>query len=156
VAAVAEFAATGYHGTSTETIARQAGISQPYLFRLYDTKKQLFLACVERCFDQTIATFRRATDGMSPEERVPAMGRAYLELLADRDLLRFQLQTYAAADDEDVRAAARRRYEGLIDVVGELVGEAREEVLPFIGQGMLLNVAAALELDPERWIWRRA
>jgi AcrR family transcriptional regulator len=153
--AIAEFGAKGYHGASTETIAERAGISQPYLFRLYGTKKDLFLACVERCFDRTLETFRRAAEDAPKGERLQAMGRAYLELLADRELLLFQLQTYAAAEDDAIRAAARRRYEELADTVCELGGLDRQGVLPFIGQGMLLNVAAALELDPERWIWER-
>lgn len=87
--------------------------------------------------------------------RFEAMGKAYLELLADRELLLFQLQTYAAAEDDDIRAAARRRYEQLAETICELASVDRAAVLPFIGQGMLLNIAAALELDPERWIWER-
>ena len=154
VAAVAEFAQTGYHGTPTEAIARRAGISQPYLFRLYGTKKELFLACLERCFDETRRTFEgaaaRTERGETPFR---AMGRAYREMLADRELLLFQLQTYAAAADEDIRAAARRRYEELRDDVARLAGTDADDVLPFFGQGMLLNVAAALELDAEQWIW---
>jgi AcrR family transcriptional regulator len=156
VAAIAEFAVTGYHGTPTESIARRAGISQPYLFRLYGTKKELFLACVERCFDRTLEAFRSAGEGVPADDKFGAMGRAYLELLADRELLLFQLQTYAAADDEDIRAAARRRYEQLTESVASLAGVERERVLPFIGQGMLLNVAAALDLDPEGWTWERS
>jgi AcrR family transcriptional regulator len=154
-AAVAEFAVAGYHGTPTESIARRAGISQPYLFRLYGTKKELFLACVERCFDRTLETFRRAADEVPEADRFLAMGKAYLELLADRELLLFQLQTYAASEDDDIRAAAQRRYEQIADTVCELTGVDRQGVLPFIGQGMLLNIAAALDLDPERWIWER-
>jgi AcrR family transcriptional regulator len=154
-AAIAEFSVAGYHGTPTESIARRAGISQPYLFRLYGTKKDLFLACVERCFDRTLDTFRRAAEGVPADERLKAMGTAYVELLADRELLLFQLQTYAASEDDEIRAAAQRRYEELTDVVGELAGVDRARILPFVGQGMLLNVAAALELDPERWIWER-
>ena len=113
VAAIAEFAVTGYHGTPTEAIARRAGISQPYLFRLYGTKRDLFLACAERCFDRTLQCFRRATEHAADDERLQAMGRAYVELLEDRELLLFQLQTYAAADDVAIRAVARRRYEEL-------------------------------------------
>ena len=154
-AAVAEFAVAGYHGTPTESIARRAGISQPYLFRLYGTKKDLFLACVERCFDRTLETFRRAAEDAPADERLQAMGKAYLELLADRELLLFQLQTYAAAEDDGIRAAAQRRYEELTDVVAELAGVDRARVLPFVGQGMLLNIAAALDLDPTRWLWER-
>ena len=153
-AAIAEFAVTGYHGTPTEAIAKRAGISQPYLFRLYGTKKELFLACVGRCFDRTQQAFAHAgahpQDGETARE---AMGRAYLEMLADRELLLFQMQTYAAAEDEDIRDLARRRYEDLIETVRAHAGGTREDVLPFFGQGMLLNVAAALALDPEAFVW---
>jgi AcrR family transcriptional regulator len=155
-AAICEFAETGYHGTPTETIAKRAGISQPYLFRLYGTKKELFLACVERSFERTLETFRVAGEGADdPQRALEAMGRAYLGLLDDRELLQFQLQTYAAAADEDIRAAAQRHYEELAEELRRLAGLSREEVLPFFGQGMLLNVAAALGLDPDRWIWGR-
>jgi AcrR family transcriptional regulator len=157
VAAVAEFSRTGYHGTPTEAIARRAGISQPYLFRLYGTKKDLFLACVERCFDRTTETFRTAAaEAPRPDAETPAerMGRAYVEMLADRELLLFQLQTYVAAEDPDVGALARRRYEQLRAEIAELTGEDAGSVLRFMGQGMLLNVAAALRLDPESWIWK--
>jgi AcrR family transcriptional regulator len=152
-AAIAEFAATGYHGTPTESIARRAGISQPYLFRLYGTKKDLFLACIERSFDRTADTFRRAAEGVEGDERLRAMGWAYIAMLEDRELLLFQLQTYAAAADADVRALARKRYEELTEEVARLAGGERADVLPFIGQGMLLNVAAALDLEPEAWLW---
>jgi AcrR family transcriptional regulator len=154
-AAIAAFSRSGYHGTPTEAIAKRAGISQPYLFRLYGTKKELFLACVDRCFDLTTATFREAAAGGAAEGDTPIerMGRAYVEMLADRELLLFQLQTYAAADDPEIRALARRRYELLRDEVAELTGRDDDRVLRFIGQGMLLNIAAALELDPETWLW---
>ena len=153
-AAVAEFSVTGYHGTPTEAIAKRAGISQPYLFRLYGTKKDLFLACVARCFDLTLQTFQRAVEDLSESETpLHAMGEAYVEMLADRELLLFQLQSYAAAADDDVRALAQRRYEQLRDDVARLAGVPAGEALPFLGQGMLLNIAAALALDPQQWIW---
>jgi AcrR family transcriptional regulator len=157
VAAIAEFARTGYHGTPTDAIARRAGISQPYLFRLYGTKRDLFLACVERCFDRTAATFREALTADVAQEcdAFARMGRAYVELLADRELLLFQLQTYAAAEDDEIRAVALRRYEALRDEIAELSGGAADDVLRFMGQGMLLTVGAALELDPRHWIWMR-
>jgi AcrR family transcriptional regulator len=155
-AAVAEFSRAGYHGTPTEAIARRAGISQPYLFRLYGTKKELFLACVDRCFDRTIATFRDALTGEDAANcsALALMGRAYVEMLADRELLLFQLQTYAAAADEEIRALAQHRYDGLRAEIASLAGEtAADDVLRFMGQGMLLTVAAALELDPASWLW---
>ncbi len=103
-AAFTAFAAGGLHGVSTDEIARAAGISQPYLFRLYRTKKELFLAAIGRGFERTIETFREAAAGKRPEEIFPAMGLAYIALLqADRRMLLMQLQSYAGCDDHDVR-----------------------------------------------------
>jgi len=144
-AAIAEFAVTGCHGTPTDAIARRAGISQPYLFRLYGTKKELFLACIERCFDAVTETFRAASDG-GPD----ALGEAYLRMLEDRELLLFQMQTYAAGDDPGVRDLARRRCERLWEEVAGLSGASRDEVRGFAGAGMLLDVAASIGL-PEAY-----
>src|SRR5437763_8969753 len=98
-AAFAEFAERGLHGTSTDAIARRAGVSQPYLFRLFGTKKELFIAAVNRCYRVTIETFMRAAEGKRGEEAFDAMGRAYMELLADRQKLRMQMHGHAACDD---------------------------------------------------------
>src|ERR1700745_3451291 len=90
-AAMIEFGLKGLHGTSTDDIARRAGISQPYLFRLFRTKQELFLATVDRCFRTTEQTFRDAAVGDSPEERLHSMGYAYCEMLADRPKLMMQM-----------------------------------------------------------------
>jgi AcrR family transcriptional regulator len=149
-AAMAEFGEKGYHGASTETIAELAGISQPYVFRLYGTKKELFLACVERCFDRTLEVFRRAA---SEDEPIRAMGRAYVEMLGDRDLVLMQHQTYAAAADADVREVARRRFEELGREIERLGGISRDDRNRFVGQGMLLNVITAIGAEPEEWVF---
>jgi AcrR family transcriptional regulator len=121
-AAIAAFAKTGYHGTPTEAIAKRAGISHAYLFRLYGTKKELFLACVERGFDRVTETFRGAAANPPADAATPleAMGRAYVEMLADRELLLLQLQGYAAAGDDEIREAVRRRGAELIDEIRRL------------------------------------
>src|SRR5580658_10623697 len=80
-AAVVEFAVHGLEGTSTEDIARRAGISQPYLFRLFGTKKELFKATVSRCFRETLELFQRAAEGKRGEEALHAIGDAYMEQL---------------------------------------------------------------------------
>src|ERR1700754_4449626 len=92
--ALRHFAEGGYHGTSTEDIAREAGISQPYLFRLFGTKRELFLACLERCFAQITEVFAaNAQDGLE------SMGVAYRDqLLPDRHMLLFQMQSYVTDD----------------------------------------------------------
>src|SRR5918993_5804130 len=97
--AIRHFALGGYHGTSTEAIARDAGISQPYLFRLFKTKRELFLACYDVANGRIIDTFRGAAAGHEGDPALEAMGGAYVELLGDTTQLLFQMQAYAACSD---------------------------------------------------------
>src|SRR6059058_6608753 len=78
-AALVEFAARGLEGGSTEAIARAVGISQPYVFRLFGTKKHLFMATIERCLRGTLEMFHTASAGLSGEEALQAIGEAYTE-----------------------------------------------------------------------------
>src|SRR5438105_5286308 len=90
-AALVELAERGLHGASTEDVARRAGISQPYVFRLFGTKKELFIAVVNRCFREALEMFQRAAEGLRGEEALNAMGAAYVErLLHDQVRLRAQ------------------------------------------------------------------
>jgi AcrR family transcriptional regulator len=145
-AAIVEFAHTGLHGTSTETIAIRAGISHPYLFRLFGTKKKLFLACMKRCVERLRETFTAAAEAAEGGDRLKAMGEAYAELLADRTMLLMQLQMYAACDDAEVRRNASRGYADLWQLVQRLSGANDGDVRAFFANGMLLNVAAAMDL----------
>src|SRR6478609_2137597 len=109
--AMARFAEGGYAGTSTETIAREAGISQPYLFRLFRTKKELFLACDDRACEKIVDAFRRAADAAEPGHKLEAMGAAYeTELLPDRHALFMLMQGYVAVSDPEIRDHVRRKY----------------------------------------------
>jgi AcrR family transcriptional regulator len=145
--AISHFAQHGYNGTSTDQIAREAGISQPYLFRLFGTKRDLFLACHDAMHDRIADTFRTAAEGVPQEERVKAMGDAYMGLLADRPVLLFQMQSYAAASDPQIQARVRDGYAALVRLVEELTGASPAELWGFFSTGMLLNVIAALDLD---------
>jgi AcrR family transcriptional regulator len=146
-AAATEFARKSLEGASTDTIARKAGISQPYLFRLFGTKKELFIAVAQECFAGTLELFRSAAEGKSGEEALRAMGSAYVDMIAsDRDRLRAQLQLYAACDDADIRAVVRRGYGDLVEFVRRASGADPERVLQFFAKGMLLNVIAAMDL----------
>jgi AcrR family transcriptional regulator len=145
-AAVPAFAETGLHGTAVGSVTARIGVTQPYAFSLFGTKKGLFLAAVEHGFDHLDATFRRAASGAEGDEALRAMGEAYLDLLDDRDWLLLQLQAYAACADDDVRDVVRRRYAELYGLVGELSGAGGEALREFFAHGMLLNVAAAMDL----------
>ena len=155
-AAVPAFADGGLDGTAVSTITDAVGVTQPYAFSLFKTKKGLFLAAVEHGFDRVEETFRGAADGAAAGERLAAMGQAYVGLLEDRALLRLQLQAYAASGDDDVRAVVHRRYGQLYALVRELSGAGPEDLRRFFGDGMLLNVAAAVDLplfaEDEAWL----
>lgn len=179
-AAMSEFALHGLDGTSTEAIAERAGISQPYIFRLWPSKKDLFLAVVNLCFDKFEMVLRNAAEGHSEAEieagfcpaghkpsehqhllgsrigpRLHAMGHAYTQLLAKREALLMQMQAYAACGDDDVRRLVRDRWMKLRTLISELSGAEGPQLNDFIARGMLLNVAACIHLagsaDPYRW-----
>jgi AcrR family transcriptional regulator len=146
-AAFEHFAVSGYNGASTEAIARDAGISQPYLFRLFGTKRDLFLACQKRSGERIRQTFESAVEGVPKEERMGAMGQAYAGLLADRQALLFQMQSYAACSDPVIQAQVREGYSSLVTLVTEISGAEPHEVWQFFSFGMLLNVIASLNLE---------
>ena len=155
-AAAAEFAVRGLHGTSSEDIARAAGITQPYIFRLFGTKKALFIAVVESTFDDIQTRFQRAIDGSEQRDSdslLMAMGQAYGALLSDRTLLLMQMQCYAACDDPAVRAVVQRRYGELFRWAQRVSAANPEQMHTFFANGMLLNVAAAIDLPGVREDW---
>ena len=158
-AARGEFAARGLHGASTDEIARRAGISQPYLFRLFGTKKELYVASAQRCLRLTLEAFQRAAEGKRGEEALDAIGQAYGELVRqDPTILRAQLQGYAACDDPEVRRVIREGFGDLVAYVERVSGAGPERVAGFFAKGMLFNVIAAMGLldDPEPWAARLA
>ena len=156
VAARREFARHGYYGASTDAIAREAGISQPYLFRLFGTKKRLFLATIERCMADTLELFRQAAGELRGQEALDAMGEAYFTMLTtDRTRLLAQMQAYAACDDTDVRDEMRAGYGKLHLFVETVSGLDETAVASWFAHGMLLNVAAAMDLWGSREPWAR-
>jgi AcrR family transcriptional regulator len=153
--AIRQFALGGYRGTSTEAIAREAGISQPYLFRLFKTKRDLFLACFDVFHERIHDTFQTAARGVPQEEALLAMGRAYVQLLEDTSIRLFQMQAYAACSDPVIQARVRDSYGTLVKQVTRLSGAPPEMVWRFFSHGMLLNVIASLDLsaiaEQEEW-----
>jgi AcrR family transcriptional regulator len=149
-AAVKEFAANGFHATSTTSIASRAGISQPYIYALFPNKHELFLAVHRHVVDRIRRAFLEAArGGTTPEDRLTKMGQAYMWLLADRDEILAQMQAHAAAGDPALRDPVREEFLGLAEDIRRMSGASREQVVQFLAKGMLLNVAAALELPEE-------
>lgn len=144
-AAVVEFSEKGLHGASTEAIASRAGISQPYVFKLFGTKKDLFLAAVDRVCDRIVETWEDCLTG-NPDDPLLAMGEAFVGLTFHREELLLVLQACAASKDPDVLGLMRRRMELMYDYVTRASGEPHENVQAFFAQGMLLTVGAGLAL----------
>ena len=156
-AALVEFAVHGLYGGSTEAIARAVGISQPYVFRLFGTKKELFTATIERCMRGTLEMMQSAAAGLKGEEALQAIGEAYAERLAtDPTYLHSQMQAYAACDDPAIRTVVRNGYRELVDYVERVSGLPPERVSHFFAKGMLLNVIASMDLlgADEGWAQR--
>jgi AcrR family transcriptional regulator len=149
-AAVKEFAAHGFHATSTTSIAKRAGISQPYIYALFPNKHELFLAVHRHVVDRIRRAFLEAArGGATPEERLTSMGHAYVRLLADRDEILAQMQAHAAAGDPELREPVREEFVRLTEDVRRMSGASEEQVVAFMSKGMLLNVLAALELQDD-------
>lgn len=150
-----EFAAHGYAGTSTMAIAKRVGVSQPYLFQLFGTKRDIFIAAVQECFGRVRNLFesvgREASqESVDSNHILHAMGMAYCELLADRDMLRMQMQAYAACDDAEIQGVVHEEWTRLYDSVARVSGADEKALLHWFAAGMLMNVSAAVGgLNPE-------
>lgn len=148
-AAHRHFSRGGLHGTAVSAITADVGITQPYAFSLFRTKRELFLAACAHNVDRVVETMRAAAEAVAPEERLQAMGAAYVELLQDREVLLMQLQSQAACADPEVREHVRAGYGRVRDVVFELSGAGEAEVSGFLACGMFLNLVAAI--DAPEW-----
>jgi AcrR family transcriptional regulator len=150
-AATRAFARAGYAGTSTDVVARESGVSQPYVVRMFGTKQQLFLEVFERATDRIKAAFQEVLDGYStgdpfdPDDDADwaTLGAAYTELLADRDFLLVMMHGFAAGGDEAIGAQARRGMSAIYEVLLR-TGCSDERATDFIAHGMLLNVMLAM------------
>jgi AcrR family transcriptional regulator len=156
-AAVHEFARRGLYGTPVDGIARRVGVAQPYVFSLFGSKKELFLAAVARGFQLTADTFTKAAAEYDPAIAKPdadvlnAMGNAYAQLLDSdkRDYLMLQHHAYAACDDPEIRARVRALYAGLVAHVERLAGDQvdTERIDEFFRYGAWMNVGAAMGVE---------
>lgn len=145
--AAGEFANHGLHGASVESIAREAGITQAYVFRMFGTKKALFTELVGAAFDRFSDGMSQAAKGARGRSALALMGAQYYELLADRTTLLLQLQGFAACGDSEVRDLVRARLARMWDTVADAAGLDPVTVKSFLAFGMLLNNMAALDVD---------
>jgi AcrR family transcriptional regulator len=142
-AAITAFSHGGYAGTTTDQVARLAGVSQPYVIRLFGTKQQLFVAAVEHASNRIEETFREAA-AVSPD--LGSLGAAYDGLLAERELITVLLHGFTAGADPAIGPVVRGCFGRIYHTVRELTGVTAEEARDFLAMGMLLTVLGAMQV----------
>ncbi|MFB9908812.1 TetR/AcrR family transcriptional regulator [Allokutzneria oryzae] len=157
--AVGTFATRGYYGTTTTEVAKRAGISQAYVYRLFPNKEALFVSVVERTFDQVrdaLARGAAAAKGSGPEAVLGAMGDAYAKLIADQDLLLVQIHAQAAAASEPVvREAVQRGYAVMVEYVRSVSGAPESDIQHFFSVGMLCHLVVAMGAEKVDAPWAK-
>ncbi|MEF3404540.1 TetR/AcrR family transcriptional regulator [Agromyces sp. CCNWLW203] len=144
-AATAVFGAKTYVGTTTDEVARAAGVSQPYVVRLFGTKEKLFVEVIERAYARLLAEFRAALPG-PVEGRVERMGTAYTELLAERGMLPVIAGSTTLGGEPVIGRVARRGFSEIWSFAREEAGLSEEETRRFMATGMLINAVVGLRL----------
>jgi AcrR family transcriptional regulator len=141
------FAHGGYHGTSTDAVAKEAGVSQPYVVRIFGTKLDLFLEVFERSVGRINAAFEEILDegpfDPDSEDDKARMGFAYTELLRDHDFLQVMMHGFSNGDVPEIGAAARRCMGNVFATIRR-TGWDDEMVRDFVAYGMLLNVMVSM------------
>ena len=163
------FGERGYFGATTDQIAKAAGISQPYVVRMFGGKENLFVEVLQRALDKLIVSFtqtlaRWKADG-SPagppagtivstgsgehSEIGRRLGLAYVDLVEDRGVLLALMQAFGMGNDPVLGAKARDGFLAIYRLIREEVGFTADEARAFLAEGMLLNTLLGLRLPDE-------
>ncbi|CAN5136406.1 TetR/AcrR family transcriptional regulator [soil metagenome] len=150
------FARGGFHGTTIAAVAEDARISPAYVFKLFPSKEKLFVAALERCFDEIMESVAAGADtaaDQTPDGVLYAMGGAYAELIGDRTLLMLQVHAQSVADIPEIGEALRSGLGTLTRFVKTRSGADDDAVQRFIAYGQLchLIVTIGLESVPDEW-----
>ncbi|HEY8953041.1 MAG TPA: TetR/AcrR family transcriptional regulator [Candidatus Dormibacteraeota bacterium] len=140
-AALTVFANGGYAGTTTDQVAREAGVSQPYVVRLFGGKQQLFAELYSRASQRVVAALAAVAPGPNAKQE---MGGAYIGLLSDRNLLLLLMHGFAAGSEPEIGRLARWTLSEAFRLYLERTGEGPDEARIFVAHGMLINVLLAV------------
>jgi AcrR family transcriptional regulator len=145
IAAITEFASRGLDAGSSQAIAAAAGISQPYLFKVWKSKSLLFLASLDTVYDRIISVFEKAAEGKPPSvETLSEVGDEFESF--SRSEMQMLLQGFAACDHPEVRALVVRRWMELIAVLERIAGRGGDPIKHFLGVGLLMMVARTADM----------
>ncbi|MFI1241183.1 TetR/AcrR family transcriptional regulator [Nocardia salmonicida] len=147
-AAIHAFAETGYAATKTDEIARRAGVSQPYVIRLFGTKQQLFIACMLEVCTRIEQVFRDAEIAPDADaaQALHSLGNGFDIFLKERELPLILLHGAAASADPAIGDHMRERFGRIYRLIGELTGADTSESRHFVATGMLLTIMTAMQV----------
>ncbi|PPF26148.1 MULTISPECIES: TetR/AcrR family transcriptional regulator [unclassified Rathayibacter] len=157
-AALHVFARTGYAATPITEVAAEAGVSPAYVFRLFPGKLGVFVAAVDRCYEQvasTLAAAGEASPSSDPADRLEAMTVAYIDLIADRDLIMLQSQAQSACEVPEIREAVRRGISAVVRTVTVVSGADGPAVQRFVAYGQLCHLIVQTDLGGVDSEWAR-
>jgi AcrR family transcriptional regulator len=147
-AAMEVFGERGYVGTTTDAVARAAGVSQPYVVRMFGTKEALFLAVLDRALNRLLDTFRAAIAAapQGSHDLHQRIGSAYADLLSDRGLLLSLMHAFVSGADPVIGKAARCGFLDVYRVLRYGAGFDSDEARGFLAEGMLLNTLVGIRM----------
>lgn len=145
-AATSVFGDYGYHGATTELVARAAGVSQPYVVRVFGSKETLFLEVLGRALDRLLATFSAALAVQDGRPVTARLGAAYAELITDRGLLLSLMHGFVLGREERIGQAARAGFKEVYHFLRHDAGLDQDEADRFLGGGMLLNTLIGVRM----------
>jgi AcrR family transcriptional regulator len=157
-AALVAFAGAGFAATPVTAVAAKAGISQAYVFKLFPTKEELFVAAVERCFmriEETMEKSAQTVSSGSGDDILYAMGDGYASLIADRNILMIQVHAQSAADVPAIRDALRSGLRRIVSYVKQRTGASDEAVQRFIAFGQLCHLITTADIYDLGEDWAR-
>ncbi len=148
-AATEQFARGGYAGTTTDEVARAAGVSQPYVVRMFGGKAKLFAAVFTAAFERIVAVFEERLDRLEIDPDSPefweSLGGAYRELVTDRAQLLVLMHGFAAGAEPGIGELARSGMAHIYAMIVDRTGCSPDQARDFLAHGMLINVLLAIE-----------
>jgi AcrR family transcriptional regulator len=150
-AATIVFGERGYVGATTDAVARAAGVSQPYVVRMFGTKEALFLEVLHRSLDKLLTTFRTAIADPTPprdadDTLMHRIGSSYAEMLVDRGLLLSLMHSFLLGADPVIGAAAREGFLQVYRLLRDEAGFSAEQADQFLSHGMMMNTMIGLRM----------
>jgi len=154
-AALAVFGARGYEGATTDEVARAAGVSQPYVVRLFGSKENLFLAALDDALTRTLTAFRAAlsdrsadSDPSISEEKAAGkrIGQAFVDLIEVRGLHQTLAHGYLLGSHPVIGPASRRGFAQVWRFFRDEMGLDADGARMFMAEGMLISTMIGLRI----------